>query len=248
MAYSDGAASYELNYSINPIALTNGIASSIPGAALSVAGLLQSLNASTITSPSDFGIDTTFAKFYPIAGDTLVDNQIGNYPFANMAIAANAIINQPLKVSLLMRVPASAVSGGYQGKLALMTSLQNTLAQHIANEGTFAVATPSFYYSDVLLVTLTDVSAGETNQVQVEWRWDFIKPLISQSGATIATNNMMTALSSGGPTSGDPSGIGSNVGNPTNAQSSGVVTSNTSAISGISNYPPNFYSTTVAQP
>ena len=220
MPLTAGASQYNISYGVNPIILTNGVASSVLGGAISLASIMQAMSFSGLDGTTDVGQDLFAAQFYPVPGSTLVDNQIGSYPFANLAIAANAIINQPLRVSLLMRVPASVANGGYGGKLSLMTALQNTLAQHIQNEGTFVVATPSFFWTDCILLTLTDVSGGETLQPQTEWRWDFVKPLITQSQAAATQNNAMSAISSGGPTdggsdvTGDPSSVTSALAQP----------------------------------
>jgi len=213
---TSGSAQYEIDYALNPIIMTGGVAGGIPGGALSIISVVQSLSFNALPSPGDYSSQNAFAHFIPIVGSTIIDNQIGTYPFANRAIAANAIINQPLRVSLLMRVPAIEANGGFGGKLAIMTSLQSTLAQHTINEGTFTVATPSFYFTDCILKSLTDVSSGESLQTQYEWRWDFEQPLISLQGAAVVQNNLMSLLSSGGPTNGDTNVTG----DPTSAAGS----------------------------
>ena len=231
MAYSAGEAQFANSYELSPIVLTNGIAGGVPGGAMSIFSILQAMSFTGLISSSDVGIDGSFARFYPVAGSTLVDNQIGNYPFANMAIAANAIIAQPLQVSLIMRVPASALNGGYAGKNAIMTSLQSTLEQHNTQEGTYTVLTPSFYFNNLILLHLTDVSGGETIQSQVTWKWDFVQPLITLQGAAQAENSMMSALSSGGVTDGSNFGTSLVTGVPESAQS-GVLMPSAAATAG----------------
>jgi hypothetical protein len=137
-----------------------------------------------------------------------------------MAIAANSVIAQPLRISLRMVCPVNSAQN-YSQKQAIMTGLQATLKNHCQNGGVFAVATPSLYYPDVLLEAITEVSAGETGQAQVVWRWDFKKPLISQADAAVVQNAMMSAISGGLPTSGALSGAGAV--SPTAAASSGVM-------------------------
>src|SRR5450631_2102587 len=181
--YSAGQAAYKLAYEISPITLTGGIASNILGGALSIISIVQSSNFSGILSGgNNLDLDDFFGNFIALPGSSLIDNQIGNYPFANMAIAANAIIAQPLVCSLLMRCPVRDADG-YGQKLAIMTSLQNTLAAHNRSGGTYTVATPSFYYTNCILVGIHDVTGGETLQVQMAWKWDFIKPLITLQDA-----------------------------------------------------------------
>ena len=207
MAYGAGQAAYKIAFEVSPITLTNGIASNITGGMLPLMSLLQSISYTSIFGGGDVGLDDTFANFYPTPGSSLIENEVGKYPFANMAIAANAMIAMPLNVSLLMRCPVRD-PGGYATKLAIMTSLQNTLKTHCANGGTFIVATPSFFFTDVLLTGLHDVSGGEGLQAQVSWKWDFTKPLVTLQDAAGVQNQMMQALSAGVPTDGALSGSG----------------------------------------
>lgn len=213
MPLSAGASLYKSLYEENPISLAGGIASGVPGGAMSVLDLLG-----TVTTAS--GDDEPFANFYPLAGSSLVENQIANYPFANMTVAANAVIRQPLVVSLLMRVPARGV-GGYVAKTQVMTALKNTLDQHVFQGGTFNVATPTFFYTNVLLVKLHDVSGGDTLQTQVTYQWDFIKPLVTLADAQATQSASMSLLSSGGATDGSLSGTTPNIGTGVSATSFG---------------------------
>ena len=208
MAYSAGQAAFKAAFEISPITLTNGIASNITGGMLPLMNLLQANNyGSVLGSGSGFELDDAFGNFYPMPGSSLIENEIGKYPFANLAIAANCIVTQPLTVSLLMRCPVRD-PGGYQTKLSIMTSLQNTLKAHCASGGTFMVATPSFFYTDVILTELKDISGGEGAQAQVTWQWSFTKPLITLQDASQTQNAMMQQLSNGTPTDGASSGAG----------------------------------------
>ena len=129
-------------------------------------------------------------------------------------MAANAVVAQPLVVSMLMRVPCR-LAGDYAIKTSIMTALQNTLASHTQSGGLFNVATPSFFYPNVLLTRLHDVSGGDSKQAQIEYQWDFVKPLVTLDDALGAENAMMSNLSSGGQTDGATSGVDSSIGNPT---------------------------------
>ncbi len=202
MAYSAGLSAYASAFAVSPITLSGGIASDIFGGMLPLMSVIESLG---LTDTPAFGPDSAFATFQPLPNTSLIDNQIGKYPFANLAIAANAIIRQPLVVSMLMICPVKDV-GGYWSKLGIMTSLQNTLQNHCSQGGTFAVATPSFFYADVILTGLHDVSSGESKQAQIMWRWDFEKPLVTLADAAAVQSQMMSDISGGLPTDGSLSG------------------------------------------
>lgn len=200
MSVSIGQANYQNAYGVNPITLVGGIAGSMGGGVLPLSTLL---NGGLITGNGS--LDGAFGQFYPLPGASLIENQLGEYPFANLAIAANSIIKQKLAVSLLMRCP---VRDSYAAKLSIMTGLQNTLSAHCAKGGTFIVATPSFYYTNCILAGLHEVSAGETLQAQMAWRWDFSQPLISGQQVAGQMNALMSQITNGEQTSGETSGIG----------------------------------------
>lgn len=193
-------ALFQLGYEVSPIILTDGIAANIPGGMLPIIAITQAANmalgladGSITLNPDDF-----FARFMPVAGGTLIENQIGQYPFANQAVAANAIIAQPLNLSIEMICPARG-NGAYISKLATMTALKAVLDVHIALGGSFTVATPAYIYTNLLLLRLKDVTAGDTKQVQAMWQWDFYRPLITQSQATTAANTQMAKIANGLP-------------------------------------------------
>lgn len=209
MALSDGATTYRGLYELAPITLVGGSAANVPGGGINVLSVLSNLSLGGLTG--DGGVDIPFAEFMPLAGSTLLENQYGTYPFANQSVAANARIKQPLQVSLLMRVPART-PGGFDTKTQVMTALQNTLEQHVEAGGFFAVNTPSFLYANMLLLKLHDVSSGSTLQSQVEYQWDFFKPIVTLDDAAGAQNAMMSLLSSGGMSDGALSGVAPTIG------------------------------------
>ena len=198
---STGNAIFKLGYELSPILLTNGIASLIPFQMLPIVALTEAENFvfGLLNGPSVPSLDQFFAHWKPVGGTTLIDNQIGQYPFANQAVAANAIIAQPLQISMLMYCPVQ-VAGGYTSKLATLTVLQQTLAQHNAAGGTYTVATPAQIYTNCLLVKVTDVSGGEAKQVQYAWQFDFIQPLVTVNQAAQVYNTLMNAIGGGLPT------------------------------------------------
>lgn len=228
---------FQLGYQISPVILTGGIASLIPGGMLPIAAITQAANfgIGLLQGSVNLNLDGFFAQFEPLPGSTLVNNQIGRYPFANQTVAANAIIAQPLNVSLKMVCPANT-QGGYISKLMTMTALQTVLASHNASGGTYAVATPSKIYSNCILTSLRDVSSGTGKQVQTEWQWDFEQPLISQADAAQQLSGLMSKISGGLPITGTPSwsGLASSVGNAASGAASSLFDSLTNLMPGTS--------------
>lgn len=215
---------FQLGYTISPIILTGGIAANIGfDGYLPIMAITQlpSLGIGLMNSIGNLpgGLDSAFATFYPLPGSSLLEYDIGQYPLANQAVAANAIIAEPLRVSMMMVCPVNS-SGGYSAKLATLMLLQYTLTNHCQIGGTFIVATPSFIYENCLLTSLRDVSTGETEQRQYKWQFDFIKPLITQSAAQGAQNLFTQKLTNGLPNSGATSGV--NAATPTLPVSSGL--------------------------
>lgn len=212
-----GSIAYQLAFQISPVILTNGIATFV-GGYLPIVLLTEGISfVGGILSGGGLNTDlnTYFANFLPLSGSTLIDNQIGKYPFANQNVAANAIIVQPLVISLLMLCPSNADNPVWL-KLGTMTLLQSVLAQHNVSGGTYIVATPSFVYTNCILKKITDVSTGESHQRQIRYQWDFEQPLLTLNQAQAAQNSLMSQLSAGTQVSGDPpsaSGLSTGVGN-----------------------------------
>lgn len=199
----------------------------IPGGILPLLSITQAIDFTTgiLSGGSpDLDLDSFFANFQPMPGSTLIDNQIGNYPFANQAVAANAIIAQPLFVSMLMLCPVGK-GGGYLSKLATMMAIQATLKQHNSSEGTYTVITPAFPYTNCIMTSMKDVTNAQTKQVQMAYQMDFVKPLITLEDAEQAQNNLMSKITNGTQIDGQPawSGQGSNTGSTISAQSPSVV-------------------------
>lgn len=169
-------------------------------------------------------LDDFFAHFVPVPGSTLADQQIGKYPFANQTVAANAVIAQPLNISLRMICPARDESG-YALKLATMQALQATVTAHNASGGTYIVATPSHFYTNLVFLRLYDVARGDDVQVQNTYQWDFEAPLLTLQAAQQAQNNLMSQITNGTAITGAPawSGLGPTVGNPLSIAAPSVV-------------------------
>lgn len=212
---SSGRTLFQLGYQISPIILTGGIAALIPGGMLPIIAITQSPSFALGLLQGNLNLDpdSYFAQFMPVPGGTLVNNQIGQYPFANQTVAANAIIAQPNTVSMRMICPVRN-AGGYVAKLSTITALQNTLEQHNASGGTYTIVTPSFIYTNCILKMLRDTTQGESKQVQTEWQFDFEKPLVALDTAQQVISSLMSKLEGQLPISGDPtwSGAASAVG------------------------------------
>lgn len=187
---------YDLAFQVSPIIFHNGIARSIPGAMLPIIGLVGSVAGflqAKLTGSSV--MDSFFARFVPVPGSNIINNAVGMYPFANQQVAANAIITSPTKISLLMIAPVKA-KGGYATKLAIMTALKSSFENHNALGGTYHVATPAYIYTDCIMTGMTDVTEG-TKQQQIQWKIDFIRPLVSRSDAKDAFSALMSKVSGG---------------------------------------------------
>lgn len=196
---SVSSAAYDLAYQVSPIILQGGIfPTGVQMPIIALYGqqnlLLSVVNAVTGANPSP---SQFFATYLPLPNSTLIANQVGMYPFANRQVAANAVIQQPLTISMLMIAPVNQ-PGGYLIKQATFTALQGTLAQHNAAGGTYTVNTPAFPYTNLLMTGMSDVTSGEGKQKQIEWQLDFIQPLITQSQAAQAQSSLMALLTTGG--------------------------------------------------
>ncbi len=214
---SSGQDAYKLAFQLSPVILTGGAANLIPGGMLPIISLTEAVGFTTgILSGGDLpDMDNFFAHFQPMPGASLIDNQVGTYPFANQQVAANAIITQPLSVSLRMICPVREPLG-YASKLATMMALKATLSAHNNSGGTYTVATPSYFYTNCLMTGFKDVTSGESKQAQVTWQMDFVQPLLTLDQAAQAQNNLMSKISSGTAIDGVPtwSGLAPTVGLP----------------------------------
>lgn len=179
---------YNLAFQVSPIILTGGTLGLMP--VIGLTGQLISL------LQGGGGLEDFYATYLPIPGGNVINNAVGTYPFANQQVAANAIIEQPKHISLLMIAPVRAV-GGYLTKLAVFTSLQTAFQNHNRAGGTYTVMTPAYMYTNCIMTGMTDVTGGDTKQRQVQWQIDFFRPLISLSDAQNAQNQLMGALTGG---------------------------------------------------
>jgi hypothetical protein len=207
---SAGRITYQLAFQISPIIFTQGIAGNLfgmlPIAVLTdeFAILNQAISgAISGTTALPNSLDDFFAHFTPVPGGKIANFAVGQYPFANQSVAANAIIAEPLTVSLRMSIPVRG-AGGYFSKFLTMLNLQKAVQKHSLLGGTYTIMTPAYIYSNCLLTGLTDISQGNSPVPQNTWQWDFVQPLVTLQQAQDAAqqNTQMTQISSGVETSG----------------------------------------------
>lgn len=204
LASGAAIANYDTAFQISPIILQNGIASAAPGYMAPITLYMGSL--------------TPAARFLPVPGSTLISQQIGMYPFANQQVAANATIREPLTISLVMISPVNQ-AGGYLTKLSDFQALQSALASHNAGGGTYIIATPAFIYTYCVMLSMTDVTAEEDKQKQVQYQLDFIQPIVSIAGATAALNALMQNVTNGTQVNTPPAWSGTTAASPANLTS-----------------------------
>ena len=198
--FQSGFTAYERQIALAPICLIGGIAENLPNKAMSILQLTE--GDENVVYPRN---DSYFAHFKVVSGGTLQEWSPAEYPFASMVMAANAVIQQPLKVSLMMICPAKAGTNddGYRNNLVdratKISNLKFQLDNHIASGGTFGVNTPSYYYNNCLLTSLVDMSVQSDKQVQYMWQWNFVQPLITQSQASQVYNDLYNKMAQGVP-------------------------------------------------
>ena len=197
----------QLAYQVCPIILTSGVASQVPSSMIALMELFIGAGQNSLGLPFDTtDLDDAFGAFNVLPGGTLVSQQIGKYPFANQYTAANATIQEPLTLSVIMDAPMRGPQA-WAYKLAIMTALKGTLERHNNLGGTYTVMTPAYMYTDLILTNLTDSSRGNNSLPQNAWRFDFEKPLVALADLQGAQNNLMNKITNGFPSSGALSGI-----------------------------------------
>ena len=198
-------STYEYSFQTTPIILVGGAAKA--GMQPIVTLLLPQNYQRGVTSAATSTYDMpTFATFRPLPGHTLMENEVATYPLANQTVAANAVITQPLRISIEMLVPATAYVTALE-KNSIITSLKATLDNHTALGGWYNVVTPSYVYQGCLLTSLVDASDdGTGSQPQVRWIWNFMQPLLTQEAAAAAVNQSTAKMGNQTYNAGDPPG------------------------------------------
>jgi hypothetical protein len=222
---------YKLMYQVCPIMLVGGIASQIPDGMLPVLNLMYmdtpdpDNRNSPLMLPSNIqDLDDVFGTFNVLPGGTLVTQTIGKYPFANQWVAANAVIREPLTISVIMDAPMRG-NQAWSTRQVIFMALKATLDSHNNQGGMYTIATPAYMYENMVMTSLTDNSRGNNSIPQNAWRWDFEKPLIVLSELQGAQNQQLKALSNKTPSNGQVTGIlpGTTVGLPTQSSTYPVI-------------------------
>ena len=233
---SAGLTAFQLAFQLSPIVLVNGVSSFMPGSMLPIIALTEAINFpdGLLSGSANIGLSNFFANFKPLPGSSLIDQEIAKYPFANQAVAANAVIQQPLSISMLMDTSVRDTLG-YAAKLAIMEVLINVLTLHNQSGGTYHVATSAHLYLNCLMRSIRDASNGQSAQAQNGWILEFEEPLLTLSAAQAAMNSLTNLIGSGMPVAGQPTawGLVQSVANPATALGSTVVpAAQTSAAAG----------------
>jgi hypothetical protein len=139
---------------------------------------------------------------------------VAKYPFANQSYAANAILRDPLHVSLIWDTPMRGPSA-WGKKLTVMQAVKQRLDTHNNNGGTYIVVTPAYVYDNMVMNALTDSSRGSSNLPQNAWRFDFERPLVTLQDLRAAQSALMSKLTNGVVTDGAWSGPGVGLGSIT---------------------------------
>jgi hypothetical protein len=179
-------SAFQLAYELSPIFLVNPLIP-IPVPIITLTELLDT---------PGFQAKEFFAHFKPLPNSTLEEYQVAQYPFANLTMAANAVLQQPLKISMLMVCPAQN-EGGYILKQAQITALKLGIDTHIQSGGTFTVVTPAYTYTNCLLTSLRDITPPSEKQAQIMYQWDFVQPLVTTSAVSSVLNTVLNSIKNG---------------------------------------------------
>ena len=192
---------FDLAYRVSPIILQGGIAQKTAVNALPIIALTESVGfINGLIAGGDLpNLDNFFAHFSVMPGGTLINNTIGMYPFANQTVAGNAIIQNPLNVSLLMHCPMRG-AGAAVTKLSSLMALQAAIDLHNTMGGTYAIATPGYLYTNMVMQSFRDVSRNPDTQPQAQFQIDFIRPLTQESQEQQVQSTLMRKLSGGAQT------------------------------------------------
>lgn len=205
-----GLVAADLAYRCSPIFLTGGIANETLGGVMPMLLLTESLGFanSLLTGDISTNTDSFFAHFFPIPGASLIANSVGMYPFANQTVAANALISEPLNLSMQMICPPRG-AGAYVTKMATISALQAALYKHNNMGGMYTIATPGYIYTNMIMTGFRDASPDPATRPQSEFQLDFMRPLTQLTEASQIMSTLMNKLTSGSKTGTSWSSVGS---------------------------------------
>lgn len=181
---------FDVAFSLSPIVLTGGIAQDIPGNALPIAVFTEGLS---IVNGELNGKINGSTKFIPMAGTTLVQQDIANYNFFNQITAANAVIKKPNRVVMQMISPANTTTNKYARKAITFGSLKVALDTHNQSGGSYTVLTPSHIYTGCLMRSFVDSStlSSDNAQAQHTWMLEFEQPVLTTTELGQTVNNIL---------------------------------------------------------
>jgi hypothetical protein len=202
-------SAWQALYEVNPLFLVGGSFANFPGGIYpfsGLAGALLGVVQGALGSGQPF-----LGEWLVMPGGKMISQSVAIYPYASQQVAANATVQEPLTLSMLLRAPVKD-GFGYLTKSAILTSLKVALTAHNNAGGTYTVFTPGLLYQNGLLLDVFDATAGETKQVQVDWQFDFFFPLITKQAATAAFSSAMAKIAGRQPVTGAPSWAALSVG------------------------------------
>jgi len=198
---------FKLAYEISPILLVGGIAEKVPGGILPIAVFTEGLSlVEGLLSSGSVGFTT---HFNVMAGSSLIVQEIAEYPFFDMATAANAVVSRPNRLSMQMIRPANTVNAKYPLKILTFTALKMALDYHNSHGGSYTILTPAYIYTGCLMNSMIDMSgfSDSNKQVQHTWQLEFSQPLLQASQLEQVMGNMMDKFNNAMPSLPSWSGI-----------------------------------------
>ena len=187
-----GRFAIETVYELSPILLKNGIASEREEKLMLIGELTQSLPPLPLTENNGF-----FAHWKTIGGGSLMQNSVAQYPLANQATAGNAIVQQPVNISMLMYCPATSLYN-FALRRTFISGILSSLDLHVRLGGLFVVYTPFFTYDNCVLTGIRDASEGSVTELQNAMIFDFMRPMImDEQEAQTAQNAFMSKITDG---------------------------------------------------
>ncbi len=187
-----GRPAFDIVHELSPILLKNGIAENRAEKLMLIGEITQPLPPLPFSQNDGF-----FAHWKTIGGGSLMQNTVAQYPLANQATAGNAVIQQPVNISMLMYCPAT---GTYDVALRKMfiSNIMTSINLHIRLGGLFVVYTPFFIYDNCILIGIRDASEGSVPELQNALIFDFIRPMImDEQEAETAQNSFMSKITNG---------------------------------------------------
>lgn len=196
MAFGTKSA-FSLAFEISPIILNGGIAKDIPGNSLPIAVFTEGL--SIVNGLLSGGDNNPSTRFYPMAGTTLVQQDIGNYNFFNQVTAANAVIIKPNRIIMQMITPANTTNNKYTQKALTFAALKVALDSHNQAGGSYTILTETHIYTGCVMRSFVQSSnlSAENKQSQYSFLLEFEQPVLTTTELGQTLNNILAKFSSG---------------------------------------------------